>query len=49
MFRFKFVLIDHFLSVCVVSAVASGEHIGLNTISLPGAAMMKVVFCLVIN
>ena len=26
MFRFKLVLIFHFLSVCVVSAVASGVH-----------------------
>ena len=37
MFRFKLVLIVHFLSVCVVSAVASGEHS-----SLPEAAMMKI-------
>ena len=41
MFRFKLVLIVHFLSVCVVSAVASGERVGLCTISLPEAAMMK--------
>ena len=42
MFRFKLVLIVHFLRVCVVSAVASGERVGLSTISLPEAAMMKI-------
>ena len=31
MFRFKLTLIVHFLSVCVVSTVASGEHVGLST------------------
>ena len=40
-FRFKLALTVHLLSVCVVSALASGEHVGLNTISLPEAAMMK--------
>ena len=30
MFRFKFVLIVHFLSVCVVSRVASGVRVGLS-------------------
>ena len=38
MFRFKLV----FFSVCVVSAVASGERVGLNTISPLETAMMKV-------
>ena len=38
MFRFKLVLIVHFLSV---SAVASGEHVSLSTISPSEAAMMK--------
>ena len=44
MFRFKLVLIVHFLSVCVcvVSAVASGECVGLSTISPPEAAMIKI-------
>ena len=42
MFRFKIVLIVHFLSVRVVSAVASGERVGLSTISPPEAAMMKI-------
>ena len=42
MFMFKLVLIVHFLSVCVVSAVASGEHVGLGIISSPEAAMMKI-------
>ena len=44
MFRFKLVLIVHFLSVCDVSAVASGErvHLGLSTISPPVAAIMKI-------
>ena len=42
MFRFKLVLIVHFLSICVVSAVASGEHVDLSTISLPEAAMIKI-------
>ena len=43
MFRFKIVLIVHFLSVCVFSAVASGERVGLSTINTPEAAMMKIV------
>ena len=30
MFRFKLILIVHFLSVCVVTAVASGERVGLS-------------------
>ena len=42
MFRFKLVLIVHFLSVCVVSAVASSERVGLSTISPLEAAMMKI-------
>ena len=42
MFRFKLVLIVHFLSACVVSAVAFGERIGLSTVSPPEAAMMKI-------
>ena len=42
MFRFKLVLIVHFLSVCVVSAVSSGERVGLSTISPPEAAMTKI-------
>ena len=42
MFRFKIVLIVHFLSVCVVLAVASSERVGLNTISPPEAGMMKI-------
>ena len=42
MFMFQLVLIVHFLSVCVVSAVASGEHVDLSTISPPEAAMMKI-------
>ena len=44
MFRFKLVLIVHFLTVSVVSAVASGECFGLivSTISPPEAAMMKI-------
>ena len=42
MFRFKLVIIVHFLSVCVVSAAASGECVGLSTISLPEAAVMKM-------
>ena len=42
MFRFKLVLIVNFLSVCVVSAVASGERVALNTISPPEAAVMKI-------
>ena len=44
MFRFKLVLNFHFLSVglCVVSAVASGERVGLSTVSPPEAAMMKI-------
>ena len=42
MFRFKLVLIVHFLSVCVVSAEASGERVGLSTISTPEAVMMKI-------
>ena len=41
MFRFKLVLIVHFLSVCVVSPVSSDERVGLSTISPPEAAMMK--------
>ena len=41
MFRFKLVLTVHFLSVCVVSAVASGERVGLSTVSPLEAAMMK--------
>ena len=42
--KFKLVLIVHFLSVRVVSAVASGEHVGLSTVSLPEAAMMKIQY-----
>ena len=42
MFRFKLVLIVHFLSVCVVSAVASGERVDLSTISPFEAAMTKI-------
>ena len=42
MFRFKIDLIVHLLSVCVASAVTSGERVGLSTISPPEAAMMKV-------
>ena len=42
MFTFKLVLIVHFLSVCVVSAVASGERVDLSTISQSEAAMMKI-------
>ena len=30
MFKFKLVLIYHFLSVCVVPAVASGKRVGLS-------------------
>ena len=41
MFRFKLVLMVHFLSVCVVSAVASSECTGLSTVGLPEAAMIK--------
>ena len=42
MFRFKLVSIVHFISVCVVSAVASGKRVGPSTISPSEAAMMKV-------
>ena len=42
MFRFKSVSIVHFLRVCVVSAVASGECVGLSTISTPEAAIMTI-------
>ena len=42
MFRINLALIVHFLTVCVVSAAASGEHVGLSTISPPEAAMMKI-------
>ena len=42
MFRFKLVLIVHFLIVYVVSAVACGERIRLSTISPPEAALMKI-------
>ena len=42
MFRFKSILILHFLSVCVVSAVGSGERVGLSAICPPEAAMMKI-------
>ena len=44
MFRFKLVLIVHFLSVCVVSTVASVKRVGLglSTICLPEAAMIKI-------
>ena len=42
MFRFKLVLIVHFLRVCVVSAVASGKRVGLNTVSLLEAEIMKI-------
>ena len=41
-FRFKLVLIVHFVSVCVVSAVASGERVVLNTINTPEAGLMKI-------
>ena len=41
MFTFKLVLIIHFLSVCVVSAAASGERVGLSKISPPETAMIK--------
>ena len=42
LFRYKLALIVHFLSVCVVSAVASCELIALSTISPPEAVMMKI-------
>ena len=42
MFRYKLVLIVHFLSVCVVSAVASGECVGLSTIRPPEIAIMEI-------
>ena len=42
MLKFKLVLIVDFLSVCVVSVVASGERIGLSTISPCEAAIMKI-------
>ena len=41
-FRFKLALIVHFLSVCVVLAVASGERVGLSTIKQPEAARTKI-------
>ena len=43
MFRYQLVLIAHFLSVCVVSAVASGERMSLSTINPPEAAIMKTL------
>ena len=42
MFRFKLVIIVHFLSICVVSAVASRERVGLSTVSPPETAVMKI-------
>ena len=41
-FRFTLALIVHFLSVCVVSAVASSECTGLSTVSPPEAAIAKI-------
>ena len=42
MFGFKLVFIVDFLSVRVVSAVASGERVGLSTIRPHETAMMKI-------
>ena len=41
-FRFKLVSTVHFLSECVVVAVASGERIGLSIISPLEVAIMKI-------
>ena len=42
MLRFKLALIVDFLSICVVSAVASRERVGLSTVSPPETAVMKI-------
>ena len=42
MFKFKLVLIVHFVNVCVVSAIASGERVGLSTIIPPDGAMKNI-------